>query len=73
MWSPNLPTLINRVKIIAERCKKINVILLKKKLEIGNETSFAGLVISSRGIKPDPNRIKALTQFPVPKDVSVSF
>ena len=27
-------------------------------------------MISSRGIKPDPNRIKALTQFPVTKDIS---
>ena len=42
----------------------------KKKFEIGNDISFAGLVISSRGINPDPNRIKALTQFPVPRDIS---
>ena len=27
-------------------------------------------MISLRGIKPDPNRIKALTQFPIPWDVS---
>ena len=70
VWSPDLSTLVDRVKIIAERCKKINVILSKKKFEIGNEIAFAGLMISSRGIKPDPNRIKALTQFPVPKDIS---
>ena len=70
VWSPDLPTLIGRVIIIAERCKKINVILSKKKFEIGNEISFAGFVTSSRGIKPDPNRIKALTQFLVPRDVS---
>ena len=50
VWSPDLPTLIDRVKIIAESCKKINVILSKKKFEIGNEISFAGLVKSSRGI-----------------------
>ena len=70
VWSPDLPTLIDRIKITAERCKKIYVILSRKKFKIGNEISFAGLVISSQGIKPDPNRIKALTQFPVPKDVS---
>ena len=73
VWSPDLPTLVDRIKIIAERCKKINIILSKKKFEIGNEISFAGLMISSRGIKPDPNRIKALTQFPVPKDISGVF
>ena len=70
VWSPDLPTLVDRIKIIAERCKKINIILSRKKFEIGNKISFAGLVISSRGIKPDPDRIKALTQFPVPKDIS---
>ena len=70
VWSPDLPTIVDRIKIIAERCKKINVILSRKKFEIGNVISLAGLVISSRGINPDPNRIKALTQFPVPKDRS---
>ena len=49
---------------------KINVIFSKKKFEIGNEISFVSLVISSRGIKLDPNRIKALAQFPVPRDIS---
>ena len=44
--SPDLPTLVDRVKIIAERCKKINVILSKKKFEIGNEIAFAGLMMS---------------------------
>ena len=27
IWAPDLPTLVDRIKIIAERCKKINVIL----------------------------------------------
>ena len=44
--------------------------LSRKKFEIGNEIAFAGLLISSRGIKPDPERIKALTKFPVPRDIS---
>ena len=58
------------MKIIAERCKDMNVVLSRKKLEIGNEIAFAGYILSSRGIKPDPNRIKALTQFPLPKDIN---
>ena len=31
--------------------------LSRKKFEIGNEITFAGQVISSRGIKPDPERM----------------
>ena len=56
VWNPDLLQLVDRVKIIAERCKAINVVLSRKKFEIGHEPAFAGLVISSRGIKPDPIR-----------------
>ena len=31
VWSPDLPTLVDRIKVIPERCKKINVILSRKK------------------------------------------
>ena len=49
---------------------RIKIVLSRKKFEIGNEIAFAGLLISSRGIKPDPERIKALTKFPAPRDIS---
>ena len=52
VWAEGLPQL-------ADRGKHINNVLSRKKFEIGNESAFAGLLISSRGIKPDPERIKA--------------
>ena len=70
VWAETMPQLVDRVKIIAERCKKINIVLSRKKFEIGSEIAFAGLMISARGIKPDPERIKALTKFPAPRDIS---
>ena len=70
VWAENLPQLVDRVKIIAERCKRINIVLSRKKFEIGNEIAFAGLLIGSRGIKPDPKRKEALTKFPAPKEIS---
>ena len=61
---------IDKVKTIAERCKKINIVLSRNKFEIGNVIACAGLMISSRGIKPDPEIIKASTKFPAPPDIS---
>ena len=57
VWPESLPQLVDRVKIIAERCKCINIVLSRKKIEIGNEIAFAGPLISSRGIKTDPERM----------------
>ena len=70
MWAESLPQLVDRVKVIAERCKRINIVLSRKKFEIGIEIAFVGLMISARGIKPDPDRITALTKFPAPRDIS---
>ena len=54
IWADTLPDLIDRIKIVAERCRKINIILSKKEFQLGSELPFAGLVISSKGISPDP-------------------
>ena len=70
LYGQSLPQLVDRDKVIPERCKRINIVLSRKKIEIGNEIAFAGLLISARGIKPDPERIKALTKFPAPRDIS---
>ena len=70
VWAESLPQLVVRVKVIAERCKHINIVLSRKKFEIGSEIAFAGLMISARGIKPDPERIRALTKFPALRDIS---
>ena len=44
--------------------------LSKKKSEIGTEIPFAGLIVSAKGVKPDPVRIVALSEFPTPKDIT---
>ena len=48
----------------------MNIILSKKKFQIGSELPFAGLVISAKGISPDPERTRALSDFPIPKDIT---
>ena len=70
VWANDLPELRQSVSVIAEKCRELNIILSKKKFELGPEISFAGLLLNSHGVKPDPVRIIALTDFPLPKDVT---
>ena len=44
--------------------------LSKSKLEIGTEIPFAGCVVSETGVKLDPDRNKALAEFPRPTDIT---
>ena len=70
IWADSMPSLIERIRIVAKRCQEMNIILSKKKFQIGSELPFAGLIVSANGISPDPDRTKALSEFPVPKDVT---
>ena len=42
----------------------------RRNFAVGTKLSFAGLIFSAEGIKPDPERIVSLSNFPVPKDVT---
>ena len=61
MWS--------RINIVLDRCKSHNITISRKKLEIGEEIEFAGHVISSKGIRPDPSKFQAIRDFPAPKNI----
>ena len=37
---------------------------------IGNELPFAGLIVGAKGVSPDPERTRALSEFHRPKDVT---
>ena len=70
VWASSPEELNERIRIIASRCKNLRIILSKKKCVIGETLSFAGYIVSSKGISPDPERIAALKKFPTPKDVT---
>ena len=42
----------------------------KEKMQFGKRVSFAGMIISSEGISPDPGKVDALTKFGVPKNIT---
>ena len=70
VWGSSLPELYNRIRIIASRCNNLSIALSKKKFVDGNKISFAGLLLTEMGVKPDPARILSLSDFPVLKDVT---
>jgi len=70
IWADTFEQLLKRVRIVMERCRKYNITISKKKLEIAEKITFAGFVISENGISPDPEQTKAISNFPAPKNVS---
>ena len=66
----DIAELRERLVKVFESCKKHSLTLSRKKFQIGREVKFAGHVIGADGVKPDPDKVKALRDFPAPKSVS---
>ena len=56
--------------MVLERCQFHGIKLSKKKFAVGTSVKFAGFVVSEDGIKPDPDKLAAVRNFPAPKNVS---
>ena len=70
VWAPSLSELRIRVETFAHNCQKLNITLSKKKFEIGKRLQFAGYIVGEDGVHPDPERIKAITCFPSPANLT---
>ena len=70
VWAPSLPELKIRVETIAHNCKNLNITLSKKNFKIGKQIQFAGYLVGKDGVKPDPDRIWAVsyTHLRAPRD-----
>lgn len=56
---------------VLQRMADEGITLNPKKCAIGStETKYLGYIISSEGIKPDPENIRAITEYPKPKNVT---
>ena len=66
VWSNDLQTLKERVVEVLERCKQINITISMKKFEIAEELVFAGYKFGAEGIKPDPEKVECIQNFPQP-------
>ena len=70
IWAPDLLTFRQRIDISADICARLNIILSQKKFVIGTSMLFAGYVVTLQGIRPDPDRVAAIRNFPTPKDLT---
>ena len=68
--APDYETLQERLEIILQRCKEQNIAISRKKLEIGEKINFAGFTLTPEGVTPDPEKTKALSDFPTPKNLT---
>ncbi|CAI6364864.1 unnamed protein product [Macrosiphum euphorbiae] len=59
-----------RLKKVLDRAREVNLKFNKSKCIIGvTEVKFLGHVFNSEGVKPDPDKIKAIVNMPSPKSV----
>ena len=69
IWAETEEELMERTRIILNRCKEHNITISRKKLELGTELGFAGHIVSHNGIRPDNDKYKAIKEFPTPKNI----
>ena len=60
---------MEKTQKILENCRKLGITISEKKLVMGKEVDFAGFTINGDGVHPDNKHIKAIREFPVPKNV----
>ena len=68
--APNYDILWKRAKTVFEKCAELNIAISEKKFECGEKVQFAGFVLSSSGISPDPEKVQGIADFPVPKNTT---
>ena len=66
----DLDQLFDRIDIVLGRCRKAGIKVSLKKFQFGTEVKFAGHIVSADGVKPDPEKIAGLREFPVPENLS---
>jgi len=68
--APSLDILFERLAILCKRAQEHQITFNAKKIQVGTEVKFAGFLVSQQGVSPDPEKVAALTDFPVPENVS---
>ena len=70
IWAKDENELINNCRTILNRCRELNISISEKKLEVLHSITFAGHIVSNKGITPDPNLTTAIKDFPQPTNIS---
>lgn len=68
IFSTSLQEHISNIKLVFERLRQANLkVQLDKSEFLHKEVSFLGHVITPEGVKPNPQKIHAVKNFPIPK------
>ena len=68
--APSKEILFERIRQVLERCRRHGITVSEKKLQVGTKVKFAGYIVSTEGVKPDPAKLAAIADFPAPTDLS---
>ena len=66
----NLHELYARIHSILANCRRLGITISRKKLEVSSEVQFARFYILQSSIRPDPSKLKAISDFPAPTSLS---
>ena len=70
IFAPNQEILLSRIRAVLQRCREHGITLSKRKFEIGDSVKFAGYILSRDGVKPDPDMLAAIAEFPTPSELT---
>ena len=68
--APTPDVLEERIRQVLERCRNHKITISRKKFQINTAVKFAGHIITAEGVKPDPDKTRALTNFKSPTTVT---
>ena len=67
-WASAPTELESRLNEVVKRCADLHVTLSLSKFQFDTTLNFAGCLVSASGVKLDPSRLSALSNFPTPTD-----
>ena len=62
--------LLRCLKNVLDKCHVAGITLSKHKFEIGQLIGFAGYCLLLDGIRPNKRKLKGISEFPIPTDLS---
>ena len=62
--------LLERLKLVLERCREAGIRVSKSKFTYGTSVKFAGFIFSKDGVLPDPDKTAAIRDFPAPTNIT---
>lgn len=71
IWDEDLDTHLQRIKDVLNRCRTHGITLNADKMHIASScVSFCGYTVSEAGIAANTDKIKAITDFPTPTNIT---